>query len=430
MHRSVDIAVIGAGVLGTSVAYWLAARSGTNVCVIEAEAGAAKHASSRNTGVIHSPFYLDPRSHSEMADAMIASQPMWRRLASRAKIPYSKVGLLEVATTDAERSTLEAHMRWGVQNGIEDGALEIVEPAELAKIEPNVRCVAALRHKSGEATDFGRLTTALAAETEKMGAKFVFGFDVASIERTSKGHTLKGADGSQIDAKVIINCGGGRALEIARMMGQAEGHTALHFRGEYWRADASHSRLVGTSVYSVPRYPEYPFLDPHWIVRADGSAEVGPNAVPVASPVAYDGCGGIATSVSKIGEILRGDARRLLFDATFLRMACTELKSSVSKSAMILRIRAFIPSARPEMFTQRGESGIRTPIVTPDGKIASRAIELLDEGVCSIINYNSPGATGAPAYAARLVGRLADAGHIRVGNQLRDDAIWTDSDLA
>jgi L-2-hydroxyglutarate oxidase len=41
------------------------------------------------------------------------------------------------------------------------------------------------------------------------------------------------------------------------------------------------------SIYTVPKYPEYPFLDPHWIVRVDGKTEVGPNVVPVSSPYAY-----------------------------------------------------------------------------------------------------------------------------------------------
>ncbi len=429
MRRTVDVAVIGAGVLGTSVAYWLGASNVSKVCVIEAEQGTARHASRRNTGVVHSPFYLDPELRKDMAGAMIASRPMWERLAKKAGVPWTAVGALEVAITDSDRDTLVRHMEWGAKNGIGEGQLELVEPDEIAKTEPNVKCSAAIRISDEPATDFGLLTDALAGEAKKTGTEFVFGFDVAGIHRTGTGHTITGADGSQIDAGLVINCAGGRALEVANMMGQAKDHTALHFRGEYWRADPKHAALVGTSVYSVPRYADYPFLDPHWIVRADGRVEVGPNAVIVSAPDAYEGSGGVVQSVSKFGEILGGSARKLFFDPTFLRMVGSEWKSSVSKSAMISRVRAFVPSIRPEMFTQKGEAGIRTPIVTPEGKMASGTIEVFGDAACSIIGYNSPGATGAPAYSAGLVKRLADAGYVKLGAKDRTDLVWAEADV-
>ena len=49
-----------------------------------------------------------------------------------------------------------------------------------------------------------------------------------------------------------------------------------------------YNSLTKTSIYSVPEFPDYPFLDPHWIIRVDGSCEIGPNAVPVFSPYGYD----------------------------------------------------------------------------------------------------------------------------------------------
>ena len=81
---------------------------------------------------------------------------------------------------------------------------------------------------------------------------------------------------------------GGAALHLAHSMGLAKGYSALHFRGEYWVAPPAFRDLTKMSIYSVPRYPEYPFLDPHWVVRIDGRREVGPNAVLVSGPFAYN----------------------------------------------------------------------------------------------------------------------------------------------
>ena len=55
-----DVTIVGGGVLGTSVAYWLANRYEGRIAVLEKEVDVAAHTSRRNTGVVHRPFYLDP----------------------------------------------------------------------------------------------------------------------------------------------------------------------------------------------------------------------------------------------------------------------------------------------------------------------------------------------------------------------------------
>ncbi|RNJ73921.1 MAG: FAD-dependent oxidoreductase [Thaumarchaeota archaeon S13] len=407
-----DVAVIGAGVLGACVAYWISSTCRASVCVLEAGGAPALHASSRNTGVVHSPFYLEPRSRAEMASAMVASRPMWKRMAGRAGAPWREVGVLEVAVDDSQRSALERHARWGPQNGMADGDVELLDGREAAALEPNVRAAAALRCATEAATDFALLTRAVLSEAEAAGAAVAVGRDVTSITASGGGHEIRARGAPGIGAGMVINCAGARSLEVARMLGHGAGHTALHFRGEYWRAAREHASMVGTSVYSVPRYPEYPFLDPHWIVRADGGAEIGPNAVPVAAPAAYEGSGGARAVASKLREVASGGAARLLRDPAFLRMAAAEWRSSLSRSAMVSRIRAFVPAARPRMFTRRGMAGIRTPIVTREGRMATETMVEVSGGACSVLNYNSPGATGAPAWAARLVARLREGGHL------------------
>lgn len=56
-----SIAIVGGGILGTSIAYWLSSLYNDKVTVFEKELQLALHASSRNTGVVHQPFYLDPQ---------------------------------------------------------------------------------------------------------------------------------------------------------------------------------------------------------------------------------------------------------------------------------------------------------------------------------------------------------------------------------
>ncbi|MGI0022430.1 MAG: FAD-dependent oxidoreductase, partial [Nitrososphaeraceae archaeon] len=46
------MAIIGGGILGTSISYWLSGLYDIKICVIEKESEVAIHASSRNTGVV------------------------------------------------------------------------------------------------------------------------------------------------------------------------------------------------------------------------------------------------------------------------------------------------------------------------------------------------------------------------------------------
>ena len=127
-------------------------------------------------------------------------------------------------------------------------------------------------------------------------------------------------------------------------MGVAKEYSDLHFRGEYWVADPRYRDLVKSTIYTVAEFKGYPFLDPHWIKKADGETEIGPNAVPVPSPDTYEGyLGDISTSISKLKEIVTGNALKLLSDSEFLKMVSREWMSSLSKTAMVHRVQKFIP---------------------------------------------------------------------------------------
>jgi len=63
-----DVAVIGGGILGTTISFWISTLYDLKISLIEKESKVAQHASSRNTGVLHSPFYLNPSTKNSTAD--------------------------------------------------------------------------------------------------------------------------------------------------------------------------------------------------------------------------------------------------------------------------------------------------------------------------------------------------------------------------
>lgn len=405
-----DIAIIGGGILGTTISYWLSTLYDIKVCVIEKENTVAKHTSSRNTGVVHAPFYLDPKKRKVSAISSLISHDLWEILAKKKNLPWSEVGTIEVAIKEPQHKTLEKYLKWGTENGIPEGQLELLDSKELTKKEPNLKAYSGLFCKRDVSTDYGIFTKELQKESEKNGTKFLFNHHVKDVEENSE-VKLTFSDNSTLVSKFIINCSGGNSLDIAKKFGLALQYNDLHFRGEYWVADKKYADLVKTNIYSVARFSEFPFLDPHWIKRADGRTEIGPNAVPVMTPETYEGyTGELTQAVSKIREIFSGNVMKLFTNRSFLKLISKEFLSSVSKSAMVYRVQQFIPSIRPEYFSEHGTAGIRTPIITPKGTFMSDILELNGKNSFHIINYNSPGATGAPAYSAFIVRQLQEKG--------------------
>jgi len=408
-----DVAIIGGGILGTTISYWISALYDLKICVIEKESDVAMHASSRNTAVVHSPFYLNPETKGILAKSSIISYPMWENLAKERNIPWLKTGVYEIGFDEKQHKSLEEFMKWGNINGIPEGELELLDGNEISKREPNLKCHSGVYCKREVSTDFGAFTREIRKESEKNGTKFLLNNNVKSIEKNTTNSRIIFEDYSEIESDFTINCAGGNSLDIAQKMDLAKEYSDLHFRGEYWIADPQHRDLVKSTIYTVAEFKGYPFLDPHWIKKADGKTEVGPNAVPVPSPETYSGyIGDIGTSLSKLKEIVTGNALKLFSNPEFLSMISKEWLSSISKSAMIGRVQKFIPKIRPEYFTERGTAGIRSPVITPQGKFLADAMELENDNSYHIINYNSPGATGAPAYSAFIVKKLQDNGFL------------------
>ncbi len=419
-----DFAIIGGGLLGTSISYWISSLYDVKIVVIEKESDVGMHTSSRNTGVVHSPFYLNPDKKGKIARAAFLSHEMWKIFAQKKNLPYKTVGTLEVALDEAQHKVLEKYLVWGPKNGMNENDMELLDGTDVKKREPNVESYSAIFCKTDSVVDYGAFTRKLKEESQKNGTKFLVNSKVETVENINNETVLTLSNTKQTHSRYVINCAGGYSLDIAKKFGLLTDYGSLHFRGEYWIAEKEYANLARTNIYSVPNYPDFPFLDPHWILRVDGKSEIGPNAVPVPSPETYSGyVGDIEVFISKLSEVLTTNTRKLLFNPDFMSLVSKEWLSSVSKSVMIERVQRFLPKVKPEFFSERGTAGIRTPIITPDGKFVSDAMELEGPNSYHILNYNSPGATGAPAYSAYLIQTLQEKGILDKRTKPKD-SIW------
>lgn len=409
MAGDYDVMVVGGGILGTAISYF-ASCLGKSVCVAEQEDVVAGHASGRNTGKVHAPYLYDPEKKARFARAAFHGYGMWAEYAKVKGLPFKQDGVIEVALDIRGTRVLEKYRSWAVRNGLDESGVRLLDGRQAKGLEPEIRCEAALHVTRDASADYAAFTRALMQDSVAAGTKFLAGSKVTGMKHDGTKWVVTMNREQEVGAKFLVNAAGGAAMDIAHGMELAEGMTDVHFRGEYWKAPAKYETLTKTSVYSVPEFPEYPFLDPHWIVRADGTCEVGPNAVPVFSPYGYDAASNIKEFVPKVLEMLGSGARKAIFDRHFQELAISEVHSSVSKSAMIERVRRFLPGIEPDGFSERGTAGIRSSVIGRDGKFVPDVMLIHDDHSYHILNYNSPGATGALPFAACIVHELGRSG--------------------
>ena len=411
MVHNFDIVIIGGGILGTSISYFLSfLNKSRKIAVVEQADKVAFHTSGRNTGKVHAPYLYNPEKKKLFAKAAFHGYEMWEEYVKLRDLPFKKDGVIEVALDQKGISVLEKYLRWGKQNGLSDSDIKLMSSEELKKIEPEIKCQAALYVYKDASTNYSTLTNSIMKDSKENGTSFLLNSRVSKIKKEKDSWTITLNNERKIYAKYLINAAGGESIDIAHDVGVAKNLTDVHFRGEYWKVPKKYNNLTKTSVYSVPEFPDYPFLDPHWIIRVDGSCEVGPNAVPVFSPYGYSKSKNIKEFVPKMLEMLGSGARKAILDRQFQELAINEIQSSMSKSTMINRVKRFLPNIDADKITKRGTAGIRSSVIDENGKFVPDVILENEEMSFHILNYNSPGATGALPFSAHIVNHLNKEG--------------------
>lgn len=430
-----DIAIIGAGILGASIAYFLSSVTNSKIMLIEQEKGVALHTSSRNTGKVHAPFLYDPIKKKFFAKAASLGYEMWKDYCRLKSSPFIQDGVMEVATSEDGVERLNKYMLWGEANGLRNGKdFWLLDKDQVKEVEPNVSCISAILCEKDASVNFGAITQHLIEDSCTFGCEVLLGNRLKGIFQANNDGKIRlsvtdGMEEYSVTTQFLINSAGGNAVDIAHSLGIADKYTDFHFRGEYWQAPPEYQDLTNRSIYSVPKFPEYPFLDPHWIVRIDGRREVGPNAVPVFGPYAYNWITSAKNFIPKLSESIRSPGiPRVLFDKKFLSLLGHELQSSLSKTIMINRVKEFLPMLKATSFQRRGTSGVRSSLISPDGKFVPDTMVLRNDSSISILNYNSPGATGALPIGAAIVYELIHSGIVIKNNikekQFEKKSIW------
>jgi L-2-hydroxyglutarate oxidase LhgO len=361
------------------------------VALLEKEPDWGRHASGRNSGVLHAGFYYSSDS-LKARFAREGNRQLTAYCANRG-LPINRCGKLVVARNAAEFAGLDELLRRGRANGV---ALEELTVAEAHRLEPrattferalfspttaSVDPVAVLRSLVQDARVAG---VVLYPETAYLGR-------AGAAVRTSAGTITPG---------YVVNAAGAYADRVAHDWGFGAQYRILPFRGLYLEAEPG-SPAFRTHIYPVPDLAQ-PFLGVHVTVGVGGRTTLGPTATPAFWREHYGGMRGF--SLAECASIVAREAGLFLRNNFgFRRLALEELRK-YSRRHLLALAAPLAEGIRDEHFRRWGPPGIRAQLVD----IRARRLEMDfkyegDDRSFHVLNAVSPGFTCALPFAAHLV---------------------------
>ena len=394
--KSTDILIIGAGVVGLTIARALALKGLNDIVVLEKESQAGLHASGRNSGVLHAGIY----NHADSLKAKYCRQgaSLMKDYCDVNGIPVARCGKVIVAKHAGELDTLHQLFKSAQANGAH---VTMIDEKDLESIEPEASTFekAIISHDTA-VIDPKVIMQTLYQELKRMGVRIISQCQFIRCEKHRRVVTSKGV----ITYRYCINAAGAHADVVAHAFDVGHEYTLLPFKGVYQqcRPGSRVSRIAG-NIYPVPDLRN-PFLGVHFTKSASGAVYVGPTAIPCFGRENYSGLKGIRfESLS----IMTGSMRLFLSNPKFRAVAMTEPKKYIPYF-LYRDAKQLVQHLAFKDVVQSTKVGIRAQLVHwPTNELVMDF--LIKKGVDSlhILNAISPAWTCSMAIAEHITNELS-----------------------
>ena len=387
-----DVLIVGAGIIGLTLARRLVMAGCGNVVLIEKEKAPGMHASGRNSGVLHAGIYYAPDSMK--AKSCLNGNFLLRDYCRETGLPLRENGKVIVARSEEEIPVLEELERRARENGAK---VEMIDEARLAEVEPNARTVGkALFSHYTACIDPAAVVDRLRSDLEAGGKTVIVtdclftGVRGSRTAVTSRGEFMFGK---------FVNAAGAYCDQVAHRFGVGRQFRLIPFKGIYRKLRKGLSHTVRGNIYPVPDIRN-PFLGVHFSSDVHGEVYLGPTAIPAFGRENY----GLLAGIDSEGpSIALSDAILFLRNPKFRRVALTEpwkfRKRSFFRDAALLvktlSLRDIGPSEKV---------GIRAQLVDWGTKELVMDFQVIADGdAIHILNPISPAFTSSMDIAATIV---------------------------
>jgi len=380
-----DVLIIGAGVIGLSIGIaLLESKPNLKVIIVEKENSIAKHASGRNSGVLHAGFYYSPDSLK--AKFCRQGNFEFKNLARENNVQLREVGKIVVSKNEFEDEKLTQLLARGIENGVD---LEILNKKELSKLEPLADTFERfLWSPTTAVVDAKAINQVLLHKFLKLGGNLYL---EQEIKLRISEEEIVDASG-KYRAKHFINAAGAYADKISRSVGVGLDYAMLPFLGIY-RSTEEKDLPLQRLVYPVP-HPINPFLGVHFTLTIDNKIKIGPTAIPITGREQYSPREGwsisdTAQSLKAIYSLISGKSHK------FGEILLAEWPN-LMQSHLIAEASKLVPSAIQTRGWKKKPAGIRAQLVhLSTGRLEQDFVVREKKNSTHILNAVSPGWTSA-----------------------------------
>jgi glycerol-3-phosphate dehydrogenase len=299
-----DIAIIGAGCVGSAIAQRLS-KYEISTIIIEKESDVSMGATKANSGIIHQGYFTTKGSLKETL--CLRGNELIDEIGPKIGVEYERIGAIFCATNKVECEILKSEYTKSQDRGVK---VELITDLNrIHEIEPQLNDnVVRILHfpRAGIIIPF-ELTIALAEHAMINGVELKLEFKVGFIKRDiEKGvFEIHSDDGRKIKAKTIVNAAGIYSDNIARMVG-LEDFIIIPRRGEYILFDKD-SLPLKKIIFPTPTPASKGIVISKTV---HGNFFIGPNATEIESKE------GINTTSTGLNEIIIG-ARKIIKNLPF-----------------------------------------------------------------------------------------------------------------
>ncbi len=390
-----DFLIIGAGIIGLSIAREIYNRfPDSKIIVLEKEKSCAKHASGRNSGVLHAGFYYT--EDSLKARFTRDGNRLLTEYCDQRGLRIKKCGKLVVTKNEKDLEALEILFERAEKNGV---SVERLSAKEATEIEPRVKTVKyALWSPTTSTIDPKEVMESFRQELEGHGVKI----NINERYLESDGEKVLTSRGIYRPG-YLVNAAGLYADKVAKDYGFSKNYFMLPFKGLYLHAKPTFGNL-SVHVYPVPNL-ENPFLGVHFTQSVDGTIKIGPTAIPAFWREQYKGWNGF--DIKEISQILFGQVALWRGTGTkFLQLALDEIKKYY-KPYLVGEAAQLVTGVRLKDFGRWGEPGIRAQLVNR----RTRRLEMDfvvegDSNSIHVLNAVSPGFTCSLSFSKYVVDQI------------------------
>lgn len=395
-NHCVDFVIIGAGIIGLSIARELTQQyPQAKIAILEKESQIGLHASGRNSGVLHSGIYYPENSLKakfclEGARAMAA-------YCEEHRLPIHRIGKLIVSKKQDDGSTLELLYQRACNNGAKT---QLITEDELRCMEPNIRSATPFALLSPETAVVDPKAILLQLYQGLLRKNVTFYFQ-SRCERIEPQKRKIQCGLHEIAYDHLFNTAGLYADKIAAMCGLGNRYTMIPFKGFYYELKPDSKININHLVYPVPDM-NMPFLGIHLTKSIQGKIYIGPNAVPALSREHYQ-----RTDTIKPNETLETFyqlSRLYRQNKQGFRAYAHHEIAHLSKSHFLKSASQLIPLLRKDDILKSKKTGIRAQLLDKQtGELVMDFLVQNTEHETHVLNAVSPAFTSAFRFAQFIV---------------------------